>query len=395
MQIDFESLLNLPDVRVTEVQLTDREAHIYCESVQETGYCPQCWQPTRTVCMYHTRRVRDLSLVGRTVYLHLQSRQFHCSHCDRYFNEKFAFVEPSKTLTTRYEQYIYRLCEDICIIQVCVKEDLTWARVNDIYRRNSEQEVAARAVWRRVRYLGIDEIAVRKGHKNYACSLVDLERGIVLDFLESRHKADIVKYFQAKGEALCRQIEVVSSDMWEGYSTLAGELFPHAISVIDRYHFFVHINQALDRTRKQLRQEFPDEKGWKHLRWALLKQPAKLSVEEAARVKQALELSPELRQVHRLRQELKELFDEELSQEEASAQLARWEAEAVQSGSKELAKFLKTLRKWRDKVLNYFPERLTNGVVEGLNNAIRGIIRRSFGFGNFANLKRRVLVELG
>ena len=92
---------------------------------------------------------------------------------------------------------------------------------------------------------------------------------------------------------------------------------------------------------------------------------------------------------------MKELFEEELSKEEASAQLARWEAEAVRSGSQELAKFLKTLRKWRDKVLHYFPERLTNGVVEGLNNAIRGIIRRSLGFGNFANLKRRVLVELG
>jgi transposase len=33
--------------------------------------------------------------------------------------------------------------------------------------------------------------------------------------------------------------------------------------------------------------------------------------------------------------------------------------------------------------------------VEGLNNAIRGIIRRSFGFHDFQNLKRRILIELG
>ena len=58
-------------------------------------------------------------------------------------------------------------------------------------------------------------------------------------------------------------------------------------------------------------------------------------------------------------------------------------------------KFLKTLNNWKDKVLNFFHKRHTNAVVEGLNNAVRGIIRRSFGFHSFDNLRRRVLVELG
>ncbi len=57
--------------------------------------------------------------------------------------------------------------------------------------------------------------------------------------------------------------------------------------------------------------------------------------------------------------------------------------------------FLKILINWKDKVLNFFQDRLSNGLVEGLNNAIRGIIRRSFGFHNFENLNRRVLLELG
>lgn len=79
---------------------------------------------------------------------------------------------------------------------------MTWARGNDLCRRYSDAELVGREVWRRVRYLGIDEIAVRKGHKNYACVLADLGRGIVLDFLEPRYKAGIIKYFRAKGESL-------------------------------------------------------------------------------------------------------------------------------------------------------------------------------------------------
>ena len=63
--------------------------------------------------------------------------------------------------------------------------------------------------------------------------------------------------------------------------------------------------------------------------------------------------------------------------------------------SKPIESFLKTLNNWKDKILNFFHQRHTNAVVEGLNNAIRGIIRRSFGFHSFENLKRRVLVELG
>ena len=63
--------------------------------------------------------------------------------------------------------------------------------------------------------------------------------------------------------------------------------------------------------------------------------------------------------------------------------------------SKPIESFLKTLNNWKEKVLNIFHQRHTNAVVEGLNNAIRGIIRRSFGFHSFGNLKRRILVELG
>jgi transposase len=111
--------------------------------------------------------------------------------------------------------------------------------------------------------------------------------------------------------------------MREGYSNLAGELFAKAISVVGRYHFFVHINRALDKTRKEVREAFPDEKQWKHLRWALLKNPEKLTTEEATSLAAAFKLSVELAEVYRLRQNLKEFFAREMSKLEAAAELAR------------------------------------------------------------------------
>jgi transposase len=92
---------------------------------------------------------------------------------------------------------------------------------------------------------------------------------------------------------------------------------------------------------------------------------------------------------------LKELFDKDLSKNEASLQLELWQQKAQKLNNKPIESFLKTLNNWKDKVLNFFHQRITNAMVEGLNNAIRGIIRRSFGFHSFENLKRRVITELG
>lgn len=238
-------------------------------------------------------------------------------------------------------------------------------------------------------------IAVKKGHKNYACVLVDLETGLVLDFLENRKKETIESYFKEKGSIICHQIELVSSDMWDAYSTLAGDLFPSAISVIDRYHFFVHLNKAVDASRKSLRKAFPAQEEFKGIRWILLKSPENLSKEEQEKLNKVFELAPELRCIYEFRKSLKYIFDLDISKEEAELKIAAWEKEAEKLATKPMESFIKTLNNWKDKVLNFFHQRITNATVEGINNAIRGIIRRSFGFHEFDNLKRRILTELG
>lgn len=395
MEINIELLLNLPKVRVLDCSISDQEAHIYCASTNTEGLCPVCKKYTCQVTMYQERTIRDMALLGRKVYLHLKTRQFHCSDCGRYFNESFAFVEPSKTMTTRYEQYIYFMADDICMSQVCVKEDIVWSTVEAIYHKYADKQLAKRRVWQQVRYLGVDEISIRKGKKNDACCLVDLERGIILDFLENRQKETIIAYFKEKGIGFCNQIQVVSSAMWDAYTTLAGDIFANAISVIDRYHFFIHLNKALDLTRKSLRKEFPDQECFKHLRWALLKSPDELPEDQQKILEKAFSISSDLREVYQLRKALKAIFDMDLTKDQASLKVEEWQEKAQTKAIKPVEAFLKTLNNWKDKVLNFFHQRHTNAAVEGLNNAIRGIIRRSFGFHSFENLKRRVLIELG
>lgn len=395
MDINIELLLNLPKVKVLSYELSDKEVHIYCESVEKSSICPVCERKSSEVQMYQERKIRDMALLGRKVFLHLTTRQFQCKDCSRYFNESFEFVGKNGTMTIRYEEYIYFMLENICISDLCMKEDIAWATAQRIYEKYADKALSKRDVWQKVRYLGIDEISVKKGHKNYACVLVDLDSGLILDFLENRQKETIEAYFKKKGAVICNQIEVVSSDMWDAYSNLAGKLFPKAISVIDRYHFFVHLNKALDASRRALRKDFPDEALFRNLRWALLKNPDDLSMEEKDILSNVFALNPELGCIYELRKELKGIFDLDITKEEAKQKVEEWEKKAIALDTKPIKGFMKTLHNWKDKVLNFFQQRITNATVEGLNNAIRGIIRRSFGFHSFENLKRRVLIEFG
>ena len=144
-----------------------------------------------------------------------------------------------------------------------------------------------------------------------------------------------------------------------------------------------------------MRKNFPDEECFKYLRWTLLKNPDDLSENEQKTLKQAFLISPDLQEVYQLRKKLKAIFELDLTKDQASLKVEEWQEKAQKINRKPIESFLKTLNNWKDEVLNFFHQRQTNAVVEGLNNTIRGIIRRSFGFHSFENLKRRILVELG
>lgn len=398
MNIDIDKLVNLSDTEVVGFEFSESKVFVSIICVTKSGLCPVCGRSCTTVRSYTKRRVRDLPILGRKTYLELQLRQFECPDCKRYFTESVGFVEGNHGYTKRYESYLYDQIKGINIQQVCLKEEVCWATLNAIHKSYGSAALSERAVnWAGVKRISIDEIAVRKGKKNFACVLRDADSGVVLDFLEKRDMATLKAYFTAKGAAFCGQITEVVSDMWDGYVNLAGEkgVFPKAKNVIDVFHFVQHLGKSLDGERKQTRKDFPQAAAFKNLRWALLKSPQKLTADEQKQLKIAFDLSPNLSKIYQLRQDMKAIFATDCTKEVGLNALEKWAGEARQIVSKPLSVFLVTLENWKDKVANFFTNRLTNAAMEGTNNHIRSIIRRSFGYTNFQSLRLRVLTECG
>ncbi len=94
-------LLNLPTIEVSMTELTKHSIEIHCHSNLLEQLCPLCLIKSSKVKNSTERTIRDLPLLGKEVHLKLTSRQFYCENCDRYFQEKFSFVESNKQLTTR------------------------------------------------------------------------------------------------------------------------------------------------------------------------------------------------------------------------------------------------------------------------------------------------------
>ncbi len=350
----LEILLGFSELIVSSVDLKKASIDLCCQSKFEENICPSCLKKCKKVKSNTTREIRDMSLLGKEVYLHLESRQFHCEACNRYFQERFSFVEPHKTQTIRLEQYLYLCLKDSSFKQVAVRENVLWDVLQKIFTRYSQQEIKTRLSYFPTR-IGIDEFSYRKGKKDYAVVIVDLDTGCVWDVLEERSKESLKAYFLDKGKVFCEGITVVSCDMWEGFSNTAKEVFPQVEVVIDRFHFFVHCHYVVDSIRKELRKQAPNNVHFKAIKWLLYKAWKNLSIKERTTLLKAFRQSLTLRKAYFLQVELQNIFDTSMNKEEAQKQIEAWLQEAQSLQHKAMDTFLKTFTNWKNDILNFSP----------------------------------------
>ena len=102
MWMNFEQLLDLPNVTVVNYQRTDGTIFLKLNLVNETIECPDCHQILDSINQTEYNLVRDLSISGNAVYLEVPRRQFHCSNCHKYITERLSFMRLRQHHTNLY-----------------------------------------------------------------------------------------------------------------------------------------------------------------------------------------------------------------------------------------------------------------------------------------------------
>lgn len=255
----------------------------------------------------------------------------------------------------------------------------------------------------RLEVLGVDEIALKKGHRDFVTIVTARLQGgrvVILAVLADREKDTLVAFLRSIPQRLSQTIHTVCCDMYEGFTEAVREEVKTARIVVDRFHVTRHYHQGADDLRQQelhrLKKELPPEEYLllKGSMWAFRKQPTDLRPEERRVLKKLWELAPKLKQAYDLREQLTAIFEQNLSKEVAKRKIQAWIQQVQLSGLQCFDTFLKTLEHWWEEIMNYFIDRANSGFVEGLNNKLKVLKRRCYGIFNLKHLFQRIYLDL-
>lgn len=397
--------LEIPDIEVLKSEINSaNELIITVESTKTSTVCSRCG---RTVQKFQGHddwiRVRYLPVFGHPTYLRYRPKRYRCEYCDGQptTTQRLDWHEPNSPNTYAYEEHILLQLVNSTVEDVAIKEKISYDRVLGILERHISEQVDWTA-YTRLGVLGLDEIALLKGHRNFVVIITARRNGHIslLGILPNREKDTVIEFLRSIPERLKKTITTACTDMYEGYTEAIREELPQARLVIDRFHIARAYRGCLDEVRKaelrRLKKELPaqDYELLKGSLWALRKHQQDLSPEEHQTLRRLFNFSPDIKAVYALQNRLTEIFDEHISRETAKTKITAWIVEVAKTGLHCFDTFIDTLARWMEPLLNYFIARETSGFVEGFNNKIKVLKRRCYGITNLAHFFQRIYLDI-
>lgn len=267
------------------------------------------------------------------------------------------------------------------IKDVAAHTGLAWHTVKEIEKSHLQKHYAKPRL-KDVKYLAIDEFAVHKGHK-YMTVVMDLETRQVL-YVGKGKKASSLDGFWKLLKRSGSKIKAVAIDMSPAFIKAVTDHLPKSKLVFDWFHIVKLINDKLSNLRRDMFQEEQNagvRQVLKGTRWLLLKRGYNLDTKkgEDLRLTEALKMNEPLAIMYYMKEELTLLWDHQ-TKREALRFLRDWCKRATNSGVKQLQQIAKTLLLFRTGILNWYDARISTGPLEGLNNKIKVLKRKAYGY---------------
>ena len=337
--------LNLPDVRVLEVSKT--EEGFWLIRVESTLKGTSCRKCGKKLTHFHgfdkPIRLRHLPVFEQPVYIELKPKRYQCRSCKGKptTTQRLSWYKLRSPNTLPYEKWLLRLGVNSTVVDVANKLSITEEAVTGVLNRWLTPSVN----WERfqkIEILGIDEIALKRGHKNYVVLITTplRDRGVeVLAVLPDRQKETVVKFFASIPIHLRNTIHRVCTDMYLGFVNATREQLPRAHIIIDRFH----VARAY---------------------------------------------------LHKSKEELTEIFDRLYDPKGAKCAIRAWCKRVRSSSISQFDSFLSTIETWLEPISNYFLERLTSSFVEGFNNRVKVLKRRCYGIFDVDGIFQRLTLDI-
>lgn len=398
----FKRLLRLDGINVNAVAFTPMAVVVTVALRRQRLVCPECSYSTRA--RYDRRTVesrwRHLDLGVWELEVRSLLRRLECpTHGVRTEGVPFARPVDESGFTRDFEHLVAWLAtrmDKSAIERLC---RISWRTVGRIIDRVVAEELDPNRL-EGLFEIGVDEISWRK-HHNYLTLVANHRSGKVVWGAEGKDSETLDGFFDELGAERSAQLTAVSMDMGPAFAKSAREHASRAVQCIDPFHVVALVTKALDEERRELWRQLralPDPayaKRFKGARWSLLKRPEDLTERQAETLAGIRRNGGAMWRAYRLREAMREIFAGDLDATEAEELLGRWCSWAQRCRLAAFVRCARTIRAQLPGIVATVRLGINNGRLEGLNNRVRLIVRRAFGFHSAAAALALVMLSCG
>lgn len=237
--------------------------------------------------------------------------------------------------------------------------------------------------------------------KKFITNLVSYDLSKVITNAKGRSGRSLQSCLKQLGPELCKQINFLAVDMHDGFIEAAEKHCPNAKVAVDRFHVAEALNKAFDEVRKQ---EFEQAKQNKDnfqrqilmpsKRFILVERSRDLSKENQSHLEKLRKLNQNINSAMLLVEYFHKILDKK-KVEEFRKGLKLWEDLVIEAGLTSFIDFLKTVKKYKERIEVYIKSHLTTAVSEGINNKIKVLKRVGYTYTNEMSFQNKILQRCG
>jgi len=392
----LEQLLNLPRIQVDDFRQSKDEILISVSIRYNQHRCPRCGHKFAKVNEITEQKVRDLPVFGKTCYLLLRKGRV-CCPCSFRGYEDIGFVDQNQRQTTRFDEFLFRLCDRMTIMDASELMQVNWKRVHTIDKKTLRKLKLEHGL-PPLSVIGVDEISFEKYHK-YFTIIYDLstDEG-VLYVSEGRSEESLGEFFSHLTEQQRQSIRAVCMDMWDPYIKSVTEGLPHAVIIFDRFHIKKHLNGCLDQLRRSIANEQglskQERKALKHKRWVLLKNQQHHTLKDKRALDELKRINSPLYEAYLIKEQFEHFYLCETEQQ-GKEFIYNWFEQIPKAIQDFFRPFYNMLKRYLYGVTAFCCHRYTNAVAEGINNKIKVLKRMAYGYRDKEYFKLKILRKCG
>lgn len=382
------------------------ELHLEPEPHRE-HLCHRCGSKLGNLHDRYWIKARHLKIFNWTVSVCFFREKRHCPTCKKVRSEFIDFLCPtSPHMTLEMAFWISRLSEIATVLQVSKLESIDKMACYEV-----DKYILGRLLQGYdippVTHISVDEVYARsakqqKDHETrddlFLTVIIDQRTHKVIWVSPSRRKEALDSFFEMIGAEGCKKIEVVTCDQHKGYAESVAQYCPAADLVWDRFHLAQSFNEALNEERKKEWDKYHDPENDDDLlsgkyRYIFLTKSKNRTEKDKWHIEEVMGRNQKIAYMEIIKEHFHKMF-EEREPDKAIRMLHECYEWSYEIKAYDLAKYFWSLLD-RKELVNYFKHRLTSGVSEGVNRAIKTLKWVAYGYKDMAYFALKILQKCG